>query len=158
VKKLKDILATAFLLGSLILVGTLLVIGVYVHILHEGGVAEHTATVPQRATLVQQEQCSQDAKGLAASRIEIRMGSTASHFDTLTGRCLASVDVGVWAEPFIHHFLLDANENIQLADFDATGDGAVLACWVADLTGFHRGCNSLESYDALVKKYYGVTQ
>jgi hypothetical protein len=64
VKKLKDILATAFLLGSLILVGTLLVIGVYVHILHEGGVAEHTATVPQRAIIELSQGMSNDPMSL----------------------------------------------------------------------------------------------
>jgi hypothetical protein len=125
-----------------------------------GGIAEHTVTVPQRATLVQQEQCSQDAERYVGKLISAPFTRTTSHYDAVSGRCLGLLDLRIGhSDNIFDRQLYDVNEGVHLAGLRGReGDAYTMECWVADLTGFHRGCNSLESYDALVKKYYGVTQ
>jgi hypothetical protein len=110
------------------------------------------------ATLEQKERCSRDAQ--AFTRTEGYVVLTTSHIDAGTGLCLVMVNDDR-SPSYVGHIAFDANERRQLAEFGESVKGAdtsVYTCWVADNTGFHRACPSLEKYNYLLNKYYGVIQ
>jgi hypothetical protein len=113
--------------------------------------------VERIATLQEQGECSRQAK----EQFEQRTGrplrplfSYVNHYRPVTGKCVVQTEY----RDAVDKQLYDANEGTHLGGLRMASNGDAFECWVADLTGFHKGCNSLESYGALVKKYYGVQQ
>jgi hypothetical protein len=139
------------------------------------------AAVPARATLAQQEQCSQDSERAESKSLIVKHPVISSHFDPSSNRCVVLLDSsvfgisddGVHATQLYKEFegkeLYDANERTLLAELGTpSGNGdeqpipscfvpattgvQACGCWVADQAGVHRECNSKRAFDDLLKK------
>jgi hypothetical protein len=138
-------------------VKTLIAVSVAI-LLSTGCNANSSSASKPTATLEQKERCSRDAQ--AFTQTEGYVVPVTSHFDSGTGLCLVMVDDDR-SPSYVGHIAFDANERRQIAEFGESVKGAetsVYTCWVADHTGFHRACPSLEKYNDLLNKYYGVIQ
>ena len=125
-------------------------------LLSTGCAANSSSASKLTATLEQKERCSRDVQAL--TQTEGFVVPVTSHFDSGTGLCLAIVNDDR-SPTYVGHIAFDANERKQLAEFGESVkrvETSVFTCWVADQTGFHRACASLEKYNDLLNKYYGV--